>query len=213
MFASSNGYPQDFASAAPTGNIPNPPSQSYPINEPGPDHSQRHNSYSASTHYYPEQQGTMPTYNAPMGTFDNSAYNSADMKPSIDAQLNQPQQQVQPAPATFMTAFQSPTAQNTVGFQPQAVGDLQPGPAAWRHFTDNLNVTGLGVDGSQDYMNSANALMALGGDKQHPGLDLTAVANMHGGMQMSDQQHDQIPWPLVHYDDNQGHGHGHGHGQ
>ena len=90
-----------------------------------------------------------------------------------------------------MTAFQSPSAPNGFHPVPPTAHPLQPVPAAWRHFADNMAEN----MGGQDYMSSANALMALQNDKQ-PSMDMSAaaVANMGGMHLMPDGQQ---PWPFI----------------
>ena len=72
--------------------------------------------------------------------------------------------------------------------------------AAWRHFADTVVPT---LGSSQDYMSSANALMALQNDKTHGGMDMSAAAGVAsmGGMHMTPDG--QPPWPLI-YNTGQG---------
>lgn len=90
-----------------------------------------------------------------------------------------------------MAAF-APGANSQNGFHHSPNPNVQM-QHSWRHFADTV----IPNMSSQDYMTSANALMALQGDKAHGGIDMSAAASVAsmGGLQMvSDGQQ---PWPLI----------------
>lgn len=214
MYQDTNGYSNAYSNGAPNGNDPSGSQHAYAMTDRTAGHVPSQTPYPSGSHFYQEAQATpVQSY---MGSFDPAAYNAEDMKPSIHAQLNahnvvahpqvshqQPAQQShhgsqmtqQQAPPSFMAAFQPPTGQNGFHAATPGVNMQHAGPAAWRHFTDNM-VTNMS---GQDYMNSANALMALQGDKGQHGMDMAAVnvATM-GGLHMApDGQQQQQPWPMI----------------
>ena len=210
IFPDTNGFPTAYTKSNPNSDGPHDAQQAYAMSERAATHSQTPAPYLSASHYYQETQpGAMQPY---MGSFEPSYSSAEDMKPNVNAQLSthnviphpqvshpQPAQrshhgsQLTPhqAPANFMAAFQPPQGQNGFHTPAHATSMQQSGPAAWRHFTDTMS-SNLGA---QEYMNSANALMAMQGDKQH-GMDMAAanVASM-GALHMP--QDGQQPWPLI----------------
>lgn len=177
---------------------------------------------SGNTFAYPEPTtSTMPPYASANMPFDTTAYQE-DVKPELTAQLaahnasisahGHPQhqqipQQGQQAPGHFLAAFHSPPSANN-GFQQQSQtpemnsGAMAPGlpnsgPAAWRHFTDSM----MNNMGPQEYLTSANALMALGAPKSG-NVDLSAGSTM-GSLSVNAVDMGQ-PWPLNTFNYNTG---------
>jgi hypothetical protein len=209
VFHSANGYNNLFENPNPEAT--NETQQPYAINSRPPGHTQTPAAYSAGGQYYTDTQpAQVQSY---IGAFDTS-YTAEDIKPNIDAQIhthnviNHPQAPHQPAsqqphhtsqmtpqqaPAGFIAAFQPQTPQN--GFQPPNpnMQFQHSGQAAWRHYADTI----IPNMSSQDYMNSASALMALQGDKSHAGMDMSAAASVAsmGAMHMTPDG--QQPWPLI----------------
>ncbi|CAK4034358.1 Activator of stress 1 [Lecanosticta acicola] len=181
---------------------------------------QGHASQGPATYPPPTQYpyGTAQPNGIPYATttpagFDTAAYPS-DQKPDMEAELAAHTASIatpqQPVPSNFMQAISSP-APGSSGFQqPPQVAVMngqaafpQSGPAAWRHFADNMmtNVSG------QDYMNSAGALMAMSAGKPDASVlpSEMAVATM-GNFQVPAGDPNQ-PWPLIHYNGGSGHSH------
>lgn len=153
------------------------------------------------------------TYGGIPAGYGGQGYNAATLKSTIEGQLNTDlgrqaqqvtQQQQTPTSANthFMAAFQpSPVQQN--GFMGMNTNVEMAGPAAWRHFADNM-VTMAGhvpatadlvQQHSQQYANAA--LMSLQGKTENC-VDHAAVPQGNfGGMQMPVDG--TQTWPLIHY--------------
>jgi len=175
---------------------------------------------------YPESQATLRTYGAPTtAAYDTSAYAARDIKPDVGAVMNDMStvvsHQPTPQPAMIPHAPPPPTSNSMPSAYPQSTQTpaffhpmpstavmstdqnyYQYGPAAWRNFADSMTTN----MGGQDYLSSANALMALGGAGTKPdgtladgGLPLTSAmtgATFEGMPMPSDGTQS---WPLIQY--------------
>ena len=179
--------------------------QVYVINEQDSANTQTQPPHHPSGQYYANAPATsMQPY---LNTFGDS-YASQDIKPSLDPHMNahnvlahaqqtQPTPQLTPqqTPTGFMAAFAPANTTNgfhaTSGVQMPYAGDVAQ--AAWRHYADTI-VPNMS---SQDYMSSANALMALQSDKPHGSMDMSTAASVAsmGGLHLPADG--QQPWPLI----------------
>jgi hypothetical protein len=188
-------------------------------------HSEQPQQYQTSGHYgYADAPNTNAAQYQPstMPAYDASGYNAEDMKNNIEAQLNAElghatshQQTPRAAQsANYMGAFQSPVQQN--GFQQAAAPAGMPqahpnaGPAAWRHFADNMiSVNGQAdMNGQQYSMGPAHSLMALQNTVSKTDTSMaapaavptamnTGAAGSFGGMQMPVDG--AQAWPMISY--------------
>lgn len=170
--------------------------------------------YAPSHHYstYPGQtHDASSQYQQPPIPYDTSAYNAEGMRHNIEAQLNAelshansaqhthhhasiPDHSQQQTPTNFAMAFQAPATPHSQAYAPQAFP--QAGPAAWRHFADNM-MTNLSAP--EQYAATANM---AGGISTAPtdtsglsGAAMPQMAATFGGMQMPSDP--SQAWPAI----------------